>query len=220
LFKKKFEKMEENIKILIVDDHNLIVEAWTNILNAVEGYEVCGSSDTAEEALTFAHRFRPDVILMDINLKGGSGFEATENIMNQIPKTKVIGLSIHDDISIVKKIFAKGAKGYLTKNSSKKELIASIEKVYNNEVFVCEEIKDRFFNSALHEDDSSAKKDLTSKEIDIIKYISKGMTSKEIGEILKISHRTVETHRHNILKKLDLPNSALLTSWAKDKGYA
>ena len=212
--------MEENIKILIVDDHNLIVEAWTNILNAVDGYLVCGSCDTAEEALTLTHRYRPDIVLMDINLKGGTGFEATDNIMNQIPKTKIIGLSIHDDLSIVKKIFAKGAKGYLTKNSSKTELIASIKKVYNNEVFVCDEIKDRFFNSALNEDDSNSKKDLTSKEIDIIRYISKGMTSKEIGDILKISHRTVETHRHNILKKLDIPNSALLTSWAKDKGYA
>jgi DNA-binding NarL/FixJ family response regulator len=212
--------MEDNIKILIVDDHNLIVEAWTNILNAVEGYEVCGSCDTAEEALALTHRYRPNVVLMDINLKGSTGFEATENIMNQVPKTKVIGLSIHDDLSIVKKIFAKGAKGYLTKNSSKTELIASIRKVNEGEVFVCDEIKDRFFNTALNGDDADNKKDLTSKEIDIIKYIAQGMTSKEIGDKLNISHRTVETHRHNILKKLDIPNSALLTSWAKDKGYA
>jgi DNA-binding NarL/FixJ family response regulator len=212
--------MEDNIKILIVDDHNLIVEAWTNILNAVEGYEVCGSCDTAEEAIVLTHRYRPNVVLMDINLKGSTGFEATENIMNQVPKTKVIGLSIHDDLSIVKKIFAKGAKGYLTKNSSKTELIASIRKVNEGEVFVCDEIKDRFFNTALKGDDADNKKDLTSKEIDIIKYIAQGMTSKEIGDKLNISHRTVETHRHNILKKLDIPNSALLTSWAKDKGYA
>lgn len=212
--------MEDNIKILIVDDHNLIVEAWTNILNAVEGYEVCGSCDTAEEAILLTHRYRPNVVLMDINLKGSTGFEATENIMNQVPNTKVIGLSIHDDLSIVKKIFAKGAKGYLTKNSSKTELIASIRKVNEGEVFVCDEIKDRFFNTALKGDDADNKKDLTSKEIDIIKYIAQGMTSKEIGDKLNISHRTVETHRHNILKKLDIPNSALLTSWAKDKGYA
>jgi DNA-binding NarL/FixJ family response regulator len=212
--------MEENIKILIVDDHNLIVEAWTNILNAVEGYQVCGSCDTAEEAVIQSITHRPDVVLMDINLKGGTGFEATEKIMNQLPKTKVIGLSIHDDLSIVKKIFAKGAKGYLTKNSSKKELIASIKQVSYGEIFVCDEIKERFFNSALKGEEQTQKKDLTTKEIDIIRYISKGMTSKEIGDILEISHRTVETHRHNILKKLDIPNSALLTAWAKDKGYA
>lgn len=211
--------MNTNIKILIVDDHNLIVEAWTNILNAVEGYEVCGSCDTANEALSLTLQSRPDVVLMDINLKGSSGFDATENIMNQLPKTKVIGLSIHDDLSIVKKIFAKGAKGYLTKNSSKKELIISIRQVFEGEVFVCDEIKDRFFNNALSRDENGTKKDLTTKEIDIIKYIAQGMTSKEIGDILTISHRTVETHRHNILKKLDIPNSALLTSYAKDKGY-
>lgn len=212
--------MAETIKVLIVDDHKLIVEAWTNILNSEQNIEVCGNADNAEEALNLAHRYRPDIILMDINLKGGSsGFEATENVMNQLPKTKVIALSIHDDLSIVKKIFSIGATGYLTKNSSKKELIESIKKVYEGEKFVCEEIKDRFLNSAMNTTEDNNKKELTSKEIEIIKYITKGLTSKEIGEILHISNRTVDTHRHNILKKLEIPNAAQLSSWAKEKGY-
>ncbi len=211
--------MSETIKVLIVDDHKLIVEAWTNILNTVANFAVCGCADNAEDALFLAHRERPDIILMDINLKGSSGFEATENIINQLPKTKVIALSIHDDLSIVKKIFAIGATGYLTKNSSKKELIESIQKVYDGEKYICEEIKERFLASAMNGNDENTKKELTSKEIEIVKFITKGLTSKEIGELLNISNRTVDTHRHNILKKLEIPNAAQLSSWAKEKGY-
>ena len=156
---------------------------------------------------------------MDINLKGSSGFEATENIINQIPKVKVIGLSIHDDLSVVKKIFSLGATGYLTKNSSKKELIESIHRVYRGEKFICEEINERFSKTNKMDEKDSNKKELTTKEIEIIKYITQGLTSKEIGEMLKISNRTVDTHRHNILKKLEIPNSAQLSTWAKEKGY-
>jgi DNA-binding NarL/FixJ family response regulator len=211
--------MSEIIKVLIVDDHKLIVEAWTNIINTVNNFTVSGSADNAEDALFLAHRHRPDIILMDINLKGSSGFEATENIINQLPKTKVIALSIHDDLSIVKKIFTIGATGYLTKNSSKKELIESIQRVYEGEKFICEEIKERFLASAMNGNDEKGKKDLTAKEIEIVIHITKGLTSKEIGELLNISNRTVDTHRHNILKKLEIPNAAQLSSWAKEKGY-
>ncbi|MBI1836605.1 MAG: response regulator transcription factor [Flavobacteriia bacterium] len=211
--------MAESIKILIVDDHKLIVEAWTNILNAVKDFTVCGCADSAEDALFLAHRHRPDIILMDINLKGSSGFDATENIINQLPKTKVIALSIHDDLSVVKKIFSIGATGYLTKNSSKNELIESIQKVHEGEKYICEEIKERFLSAAMNGNDDVNKKELTSKEIEIVKFITKGLTSKEIGEILHISNRTVDTHRHNILKKLEIPNAAQLSSWAKEKGY-
>lgn len=211
--------MSDSINILIVDDHKLIVEAWTNILNTVPNFTVCGNADNAEDALFLAHRHRPDIILMDINLKGSSGFEATEKIINQLPKTKVIALSIHDDLSIVKKIFTIGATGYLTKNSTKKELIESIQKVFEGEKFVCEEIKERFLSSAMNQSDENSRKELTSKEIEIVKFITKGLTSKEIGELLSISNRTVDTHRHNILKKLEIPNAAQLSSWAKEKGY-
>ena len=211
--------MTEKIKILIIEDHKLIVEAWTNILNSVDEFEVCASADNTNDAIKLAHIHRPHIVLMDINLKGSSGFEATENIINQIPKVKVIGLSIHDDLSVVKKIFSLGATGYLTKNSSKKELIESIHRVYKGEKFICEEINERFSKTNKMDEKDSNKKELTTKEIEIIKYITQGLTSKEIGEMLKISNRTVDTHRHNILKKLEIPNSAQLSTWAKEKGY-
>lgn len=207
----------DTLKILIVDDHNLIVEAWMSILKTVNGFEVTGSASTEKEAIEKAINEKPDVVLMDINLKQGSGFDATEQICNKMAKTRVIGLSIHDDMALVKKIFSKGALGYLTKNSSKDELIEAIKTVYKGEKYICTEIKDKYFKNMMSGEDNQ--KELTEREIEIVKLIANGLTSKEIGVELNVSNRTIDTHRHNILKKLDLPNSAQLSIWAKNKGY-
>lgn len=212
--------MNETTKILIVEDHKLITEAWKLMLEQQPNLKVLGVTDNAKDAYEFCVGYRPDIVLMDINLKGSNGIDATQMITNSLPKTKVIGLSLHDDVSMVKRLLSAGAKGYLSKNADKYEMIEAITKVQNGEVYIASEIKDRYFNSILRlNEESSEKKELTSKEIEIIKLISSGMTSKEIGDKLFISPRTVDTHRHNILKKLKIPNSAQLSRWAIEKGY-
>ena len=211
--------MDQVIKVLIVDDHKLISEAWSSLLREAPGIQVIGTADNVDEAYDKAVVHKPEIVLMDINLGAGSGFDATEKINNTLPKTRVIGLSLHDDITYVKKFLSIGAKGYLTKNTSKTELIEAIHSVQRGDVFIGSDIKDRYFTSLLNVDSSETKKELTMKEIEIVKLIAQGMSSKEIAEKLFISHRTVETHRHNILKKLELSNAAQLSSWAKDKGY-
>lgn len=209
----------EKIRVFIVEDHQLISEAWKHLLREEPDMEVIGTADNADDAVRFAINLRPDVILMDINLKVGNGIQAATEICNTLPKTRIIGLSLHDDIAFVKKFLSVGAKGYLTKNTNKVELTGAIRKVMENELYIANELKDRYFSSLLMSNESDRKKELTMKEIDIVKLIATGLTSKEIGDKLFISQRTVETHRHNILKKLDLPNAAQLTNWAKEKGY-
>ncbi len=211
--------MDNLIKIFIVDDHQLVVEAWKALLKSTVDIEVIGSSDNEEDAVKMALDLKPDVILMDINLSVGSGFEACNQIASKLAKVKIIGLSLHDDIGYVKKLLSSGAKGYLTKNTSKTELIEAIHTVMRNEVYIAHEIKDRYFASLLNINDETSKKELTNKEIEIVKLITQGLTSKQIGDQLFISPRTVETHRHNILKKLEIPNAAQLSTWAKTKGY-
>lgn len=210
--------MSDFIKVLIVDDHKLISEAWSSLLKDAPQIVVCGTADSEQSAFDQSIIHKPDIVLMDINLGPGSGLSAAQKILDTLPKTRVIGLSLHDDITYVKKFLSMGAKGYLTKNTNKSELISAIHAVYNGELFIASEIKDRYFASLLNVDDNE-KKELTMKEIEIVKWITQGLTSKEIADKLFVSHRTIETHRHNILKKLDLPNAAQLSSWAKDKGY-
>jgi DNA-binding NarL/FixJ family response regulator len=208
--------MDRVVTFVIVEDHSLVAEAWKSMLESVENYKVVGMADNAADALAQCHRNRPDIVFMDVNLNKSNGLEATEKIYNELPKSRVIGLSMHSDIAIVKKFISLGAKGYLSKNAKKVEMINAIEDVLNDKTYIADDIKDRYFNSMFT---AEVKKDLSLKEIEIVKLISKGLTSKEIAELIFVSPRTVETHRHNILKKLNLQNAAQLSSWAMEKGY-
>ncbi len=211
--------MADEIKVMVVDDHALIREAWVAMLSAAPGIVVVAKTDNADEAFLFANNLRPDIVLMDINLKGSNGFEAAERIYNSVPKVRIIGLTLHDEINYVKKFLSVGGKGYLTKNITREELVNAVHAVYNGETYIANEIKDRYFASLLHVENEDNKKELTLKEIEVVKLISTGLTSKEIADKLFLSPRTVETHRHNILKKLGFSNAAQLTGWAADKGY-
>lgn len=206
------------INIYIVEDHQLIADAWISLLNQIEDFNICGHSDNAEDALNGVIDTRPDIVLMDINIKGGSGLDVTTEINDKLPKTRVIGLSIHDDIAFVKKFFQNGARGYLSKNTSKAELELAIRDVFRGETYVSKEIKDKqFFNNL--SGGENAQKELTSKEIEVTTLIAQGLTSQQIADKLFVSRRTIDAHRHNILKKLNIPNAAQLSSYAKDKGY-
>ncbi len=213
--------MAEQIRIVIVDDHNLIIEAWTALLSLEENIIVVGNASSAEEALQLCLECSPDVVLMDINLKESNGLDATEMICNRVAKVKVIGLSLHDDISIVKNLIKKGATGYLSKNSSKSELIEAINSVMSGVIYLGENIRNKLLLETLVpvNNETNTNKGLTIREIEVLVHISNGLTSKQIAENMFVSTRTIETHRYNILKKLKLQNAAQLSSWAREHGY-
>jgi len=213
--------MAEKIRIILVDDHKLVTEAWTALLGLDENLSVLGTANSAESALDLCLSLLPDVVLMDVNLYDSNGIDATEMICNRIAKIKVIGLSLHDDIAIVKSLISKGARGYLSKNSSRAELIEAIHSVMSGSIYLGENIRDKLFNETfvVKNEDSDSVKELTLKEIEIVKNIANGLTSRQMAENLFVSVRTIETHRHNILKKLKLQNAAQLSSWSRDRGY-
>jgi DNA-binding NarL/FixJ family response regulator len=151
---------------------------------------------------------------MDINILPISGFEATERIKKVSPNTKVIGVSMHSQPAYAKKMLQIGAKGYVTKNSSKEEMIKAILEVNEGSKYICEEIKNNISELVLEENkDVPNVNALTEREIQIINLIKEGQSSKEIASTLNISLKTVEVHRHNVLKKLKLKNSASLVNF-------
>jgi DNA-binding NarL/FixJ family response regulator len=151
---------------------------------------------------------------MDINIMPISGFEATERIRKVSPNTKVIGVSMHSQPAYAKKMLQIGAKGYVTKNSSKEEMIKAILEVNEGSKYICEEIKNNISELVLEENkDMPNVNALTEREIQIINLIKEGQSSKEIASTLNISLKTVEVHRHNVLKKLKLKNSASLVNF-------
>ena len=204
----------DKITILIADDHKLIRETWSYILSTDSRFNVVAECSDAQEAVEVAKNKRPNVILMDINMTPFTGFEATEKIRKFSPGSRIIGLSMHSQPAYAKKMLQLGAKGYVTKNSSKDEMIKAILEVHKGNKFVCDEIKNIISDQLLtDENETPTINSLTEREIQIINYIKQGNSSTEIATPLNISLKTVEVHRHNILKKLKLKNSAALVNF-------
>jgi DNA-binding NarL/FixJ family response regulator len=202
------------ISILIADDHKLIRETWSYILNSDARFQVVGECGDAQEAVELARTKRPHVVLMDINMTPFSGLEATQRIRKISPGSKVIGVSMHSQPAYAKKMLQMGARGYVTKNSSKEEMIKAILEVNHGNKYICDEIKNIISEQLLDEkEDSPNINALTEREMQIINFIKEGLSSKEIATSLTISLKTVEVHRHNILKKLKLKNSASLVNF-------
>jgi DNA-binding NarL/FixJ family response regulator len=204
----------EKISILIADDHKLIRETWSYILNNDSRFEVIAECGDSEKAVEMSKAKRPQIVLMDINMTPISGFEATERIRKLSPSSKVIGVSMHSQPAYAKKMLQIGARGYVTKNSSKEEMIKAILEVHNGNKYICDEIKNNISELVLEDNKEAPNVNaLTEREIQIINLIKEGMSSKEMAQQLNISLKTVEVHRHNILKKLKLKNSASLVNF-------
>jgi DNA-binding NarL/FixJ family response regulator len=192
----------------------LIRETWSYILNSDSRFQVIGECGDAQEAVELAKTKRPHVVLMDINMTPFSGLEATQRIRKISPGSKVIGVSMHSQPAYAKKMLQMGARGYVTKNSSKEEMIKAILEVNHGNKYICDEIKNIISEQLLDEkEDSPNINALTEREMQIINFIKEGLSSKEIATSLNISLKTVEVHRHNILKKLKLKNSASLVNF-------
>ena len=201
--------------IVIVDDHKLIREMWRKLLAVKPEFEITAESGSFDEAIELIKLKHPDIVLLDINLADASGMDAVPLIRKFSPATRIIAVSMHNQLSFAKRMLSLGAKGYVTKNSSQEEIFAALETVLQGRTYVCSEIKDMLSDQVLADGDNLHKgiKDLSMREVEVIKYIKKGLLSKEIAAELHISLKTVEVHRHNILKKLNLRNVAALINY-------
>ena len=204
----------QKITILIADDHKLIRETWNFLFSNEPGFEVIAICGNSAEAVESAREKKPDVIMMDIDMGPFSGIEATERIRKESPGSRVIGVSMHSHPNYAKRMFQVGAKGYVTKNSSREEMIKAITDVYAGEKFICQEMKNNISNQLLaEENDEPDINSITAREREIISYIKEGLSSKEISIKLNISLKTVEVHRHNLFKKLNIKNMASLVNF-------
>jgi DNA-binding NarL/FixJ family response regulator len=203
----------EAISILIADDHKLIRDTWSFILNTDNRFKVVAECSNGEEAIEQAKQKRPQIVLMDINMTPVSGLEATRQIRKVSPGSKIIGVSMHSQPAYAKKMLQIGAKGYVTKNSSRDEMFKAIMEVYGGNRYICDEVKNIISEQIMDDSPSQGINALSERELQIVKLIKEGFSSKEISAQLNISLKTVEVHRHNILKKLSLKNSAALVNY-------
>jgi DNA-binding NarL/FixJ family response regulator len=207
----------EKITILIVDDHTLVRETWTEILNSDPRFAVIAQVGNGEQAIEYAKRLRPEIVVMDVNLPGipgMNGIDATHEILKVSPVSRILGVSMHTQPAYARKMMQNGASGYVTKNSTREEMFHALVEVYKGHKYVCDEIKNILSDQMVNGDDPQKNvNSLSNREMEIVAYIQKGLSSKEIADLLFVSVKTIEVHRYNILRKLNLKNAAALVNF-------
>lgn len=201
-------------RVLLVDDHQLVLDGLKGVFESYSCFEVVGLANNGEEAIKYASVLFPDIILMDIDMPVVSGIQATKEIKNLYPEIKIIILSMHNEKGIIKKIMKEGADGYLVKNSASTEVVDAVNHVLNNGKYFSEDVLDIIEGKNSSNETVGIINQLTEREIEIIELVASGLTNKEIAEKLFISHRTVDTHRTNVMKKVNVTNVAGLIRFA------
>ena len=192
------------VKVLLVDDHELITTAIKALLNAADNITVVGVAESGEQSILAVEAMRPDVVLMDVEMPGMGGAEACRRILKIHPEIKIIGLSQHDNNSVPKQLLKIGAVGFISKKSSSEEMIHTIHKVMAGDVYLCTDVANKFKTK---DDPCSV---LSPRELEVVRFILQGKSIREMVEILGVKDKTVNTFRYRIYKKLHVKNDVEL----------
>ncbi|MGA7118697.1 MAG: response regulator transcription factor [Polyangiaceae bacterium] len=208
------------MKVLLVDDHKIIRDGLRAILERHPDIQVIGEAAEGHAAIAIARATRPDVIVMDVSMRGLNGIDATARLTSELPESKIIGLSMNSDRRYVLAMLAAGAAGYLLKDAAADELLRAVQMVASGQTFLSPEITGIVIDKALKTDlpDEAPAGALTTREREVLQLLAEGRTSREIGTQLHIALSTVETHRRQIMSKLKIRTIAELTKYAIREG--
>jgi len=208
-----------SIRLMLVDDHKMLREALRAILEKTGDFDVVAEADDGPAAIELARERSPDVVLMDIGLVGMSGIEATRRILAQTPTVKVLALSTFADRRIMLQMLQAGASGYVVKSAGSEELLHGIRAVARGETYLYAEATAALVDSLRKQSPQGVSSEtLGRREREVLQLLARGKTSAQIAETLNIATGTVEVHRRNIMRKLDLHNVAELTRYAIREG--
>ncbi|MCU7893032.1 MAG: response regulator [Candidatus Thiodiazotropha sp. (ex Ustalcina ferruginea)] len=206
------------IKVLLVDDHELIRTGVRGILDKAPDIEVSGEASTGEEAIELVKQNSPDVVLMDVNMPGMGGIEATRRVLRVKSDLKVIALTVLDDDPFPSRLHEVGAVGFLTKGCPADEMLCAIRAVYNGQHYISSEVARKHTLMEWHGNAENPFKGLSSRETQVLLQILEGQKNQEISDILSLSPKTVSTYRQSICEKLDIKNDVELTRLAYRHG--
>lgn len=211
---------EANIlRIALCDDHGIVRSGLRRILDAEDDLEVVGEASNVHEAVALATTERPDVFVMDLGLPDGNGIIATSEVRRLSPSTRVLVLTVHDDVAYLRRAFAAGADGYMVKEAADVELVQAVRQVAAGRQYVHPTLGAALLSAdAAHPRLHGPGGDLSDREIEVLRCIASGLTNAEIAATLFVSVRTVETHRAHIHQKLDIRSRADLVRFAREAG--
>lgn len=209
------------IRILLADDHQIMVEGLCALLRKHPEMETVGQASDGRTAVEMAEKLSPDVVLMDIGMPNLNGIEATRQMVARHPNTKVMALSTHSDGTTVAKMLKAGASGYMLKASAFTELIKGIKAMVEDRTYLCSRIANVIFSDYVNMITNpkwSGGDGLTGREREVLQLVAEGWTTKEIAATLHISVKTIDSHREHIMDKLNIRNIAGLTKYAIREG--
>ena len=213
-----------HIRILLADDHDMMREGLKSLLHDEEGLQVVGEADNGKKTVELASKTRPNVVVMDVAMPDLNGIEATRQIVKANPNTRILGLSGHANKQFVREMLTAGASGYVLKKRAYEELVSAIREVMQGKKYLSPDIArgviDDYVELSSSLSDNPAFVVLTPREREILQQLAEGKSTKEMAGDLSVSVKTVETHRRNIMEKLDLHSVAELTKYAVREGVA
>lgn len=209
------------IKIILADDHNVLREGLKSLLNQQQDFEVIGEADNGRDAVRLTKKLEPDIVVLDIGMPNMNGIQATQHIVAEVPDTKVLALSMHSDHQFVVKMLQAGASGYMLKDCAYEELISAVRDITAGKFYLSKDVTGVVINNYINmiqAVDAVSHPTLTSRERETLQLIAEGKSTAETANLLNVSPKTIETHRKNIMDKLDIHNIADLTKYAVREG--
>jgi len=214
--------MKSPVRILIADDHTILRAGIRSLLDMVPNFEVIGEVDNGKDAIRQAGELKPDLILSDLSMPKTNGTEAIQRIRGRYPEIKILVLTVHKTEEYVHAALKAGANGYVLKDDTSEELINAIQNIAIGKTYlspsICSEVVMGYLSDPGKERISTSIDQLTTREREVMKLIAEGYRNKDIAEYLSISLKTVEKHRSNMMKKLDLHSASGITSYALKNG--
>ena len=209
------------LRILIADDHEVARQGIRALLESHPGWEVCAEAKDGREAVELANNSKPDIALLDIGMPNLNGLDAARQILAMSPAIRILILTMHDAEQVVREVLAAGARGFVLKSDAARDLVAAVDALQHRRTFFTTRVTQMVLNGYLHQEKEgqpSVKAVLTPREREVIQLLAEGKTSKEVAVALKLSVKTEETHRTNLMRKLDLHSVADLTLYAIRNG--
>ncbi|MDJ1485720.1 response regulator transcription factor [Cytophagaceae bacterium YF14B1] len=210
------------IKVLLADDHKMFTEGIASFLSQEPDIEVVGSCQDGAQVWSALQESSIDIVLLDINMGKESGLDICKHIVEEFPKTKVLSISMYSEESFIRKMFKNGASGYLLKNTGREELLKAIRTIFGGNTYQSAEVMEivlKGMNRQKQQEGNIYNVRFSRREKEVLDLIAKGLTTKDIAKQLFISEKTVETHRSNLLAKLNVHNVASLIKVAVQYGY-
>jgi DNA-binding NarL/FixJ family response regulator len=207
--------MSDKVRILVVDDHELVRRGLKHALETRPGWTVCGEASNGREAVALANKLVPDVVIMDLTMPELNGLEATRRIRKDLPDTEILILTMHESEQLMHEVLRCGARGFILKSDAGNVIFDAVDRLRRHKEYFTSKVSDVLVKAYLNpEEQVGAPEALTAREREIVQLIAEGASTKEIASVLGISVKTADTHRANLMRKLDIHSVSEIVRYA------